>query len=402
MKKIIALLTAGALLAIVSPMVMAADLNFNGKINSQMQYNISNPATTHVDKWNGQTNVDLGASLGDNLKAGFAINGLQRDFMGGWQNNLGFSNDPTNPAQILSGGNGITIDKAWVSSKGALWNNGPEVTTRLGSQNIQYSPYVASVTDPGISVEGTSGAVTMGAFNAWNTANPGYGVHASIKPSQGNELNGTYVKVNNETSYAVDGQVKPSEALTVSGVYANQSSVIKGDGKAYQIGANYQLAENLGVHAGYKNFDPNFNPTWRNTDMVPDIEGNFDPATNNVVTDNYAKKGYNMGVTAQLAGLDVTSNLDVYTQQANDPYQAADQIAGSKHQELKTTVSHDFVMGTSKLTAGVSEKYDFKSKGQEDLDGNLKYTAPNGLSVELNRDFHSHETTAAAGLSMSF
>ena len=140
MKKIIALLAAGALLALVSPMAMAANLSFNGKIDSSLQYNISNPAVNHVDKWNGQSDLQLGVSLGDNLKAGFAINGLQRDFIDGWRNNLGFDHNVANPQPIFGDSNGVTIDKAWVAAKGSLWSNGPEVTTRVGSQEVMYSP----------------------------------------------------------------------------------------------------------------------------------------------------------------------------------------------------------------------------------------------------------------------
>lgn len=383
-------------------MAMAANLNFNGKIQSNMNYNITDPATSHVKNWNGQTNVDLGASLGDTLKAGFSINGLQQDFMNDWKNTDGFTHDPANPQQVLIDSDGLTIDKAWVSSQGSLWNNGPEVTTRFGSLNAQYNSLVASVTDPGVSVDAKFGPLTVGAFNAWNNngieTNPGYGLRAAIG-SEGNNLGATYVKVNNETSYAIDGQVKPTEALTVSGVYADQDTT---DAQAMMVGANYQLAENLGVHGGYRNFEPGFNPTWRNTDMVASIEGGFDPAENNLVTDNYAKKGYNVGVSAKLAGLNVTSDLGFYTQQAEDSYQGPNQTADSEHQELETTISRDIVFGASKLTAGVHHKYDFKDNDQEDLDANLKYTAPNGLTAEVNRDFESLETTFSAGLNMQF
>jgi hypothetical protein len=411
-KKIAVMLAAGALLAVVSPMAMAANLNFNGKVKSEMNYNISNPAVSHVKDWNGQSNVELGASLGDTMKAGISINGLQRDFITGWQNTKGFSTDPTQPNQILTGSDGISIDKAWVSADGSLWNNGPQVTTRFGSLNAQYSPLVASVTDPGVSVDANFGKLTVGAFNAWHnvtdalgnadaTAQPGYGVHAALN-SNGNGLGATIVKVANQQSYAIDGQVKPTEKLTMNGAFANQENQDNTNANATMVGANYQLTENLGIHGGYRNFETGFNPQWRNTDMITNIEGGFDPDTNNLVTDNYAKKGFNVGVSAKLAGFDVTSDLGLYKQQADDLYQGPEQTAGSKHQELKTTISRDFVFGSSKLTAGISQKYDFKSNDQEDLDANLKYTAPNGLTAEVNRDFESDETTFSTGLNMQF
>lgn len=402
MKRMITLLTAGALLAVVSPMAIAANLDFNGKIQSQMNYNITDPAVNHVKDWNGQSNLELGASLGDTLKAGFSIKGLQHDFIDGWQNTDGFSHDPTNPEQILIDSDGLTIDEVWISSKGSLWENGPEVTTRFGHLDAQYNPLVASVTDPGVSVDATFGGLTLGAFNAWNNngieTNPGYGVHAKLA-SDGHAIGATYVKVANETSYAIDGQVKPTENLTVSGVYADQDTT---DAQAMMVGANYQITENLGVHGGYKNFEPGFNPIWRNTDMVADIEGGFKPDANNLVTDNYAKKGYNVGVSAKLAGFNISSDLGLYTQQADDLYQGPNQTADSKHQELETSITRDFVFGASKLTAGIYHRYDFKDNDQEELDANLKYTAPNGLTLEANRDFETLENTFSAGLNMNF
>jgi hypothetical protein len=412
------MLAAGALLAVVSPMAMAANLNFNGKIQSNMNYNITNSTTQeNVDKWNGQTNVDLGASLGDTLKAGISINGLQKDFMGNWQNTNGFTHDPTasdDQQTVLNqfDGNGISINHAWVSSQGALWNNGPEVTTRFGSLDAQYSPLVASVTDPGVSVDAKFGGLSVGAFNAWhqgagdqlllqNQNNPGYGVRAAIG-SNGNQLGGTLVKVANEQSYAIDGQVKPTEALTVSGTYANQENQDETNASAMMVGANYQLSTNTGVHAGYKNFKPGFNPIWRNTDMVQSIEGGYTADTNNLVTQNYARKGYNVGVSTKLAGFNVTSDIGLFTQQANNPYQGSDELAGTKHQELETSISRDFTFGASKLTAGLYHRYDLKENDQEDLDANLTYTAPNGLTAEVNRDFESAETNFSAGLNMKF
>lgn len=379
MKKIIALLGASIMMLAVSPVAFAANLDFSGKMDSQLIYG-QNPTFGH--NWDGKADLELEASLGDSIKGGVSIRDMERFFTGDW-----FHQDDelpvTNP--------GIDLDSLWMQSQGALWNNGPEFTTRIGGLDVSYSNYIADVTDPGISIAADFGKVSLGAFNAWTeeTRNPGHGLNATLKPAENVELGGTYVKVEGQQSFAIDGTVKATDATTLDAVFAS----VHDGGEAIKFGANHQLNQNVSLRASYRDFGPDFSPIWRNDEDFTDIQGlpDFD-ADENPVDYYNGEKGFNFGATAQVAGFTVEGDLDMYEQQ----------LTGEDNAELSASVARDFELVGNKFTAKLSGAYDFESDQREELDANLKYNAPNGLSLEVNHDFEAKETTAGAGFSMEF
>jgi hypothetical protein len=386
MKKIVALLIAGVLMAVVSPVALAANLDFTGKLESGLDYNLGTD-----DNWNGTSRLELGASLGDTLKGGISIVGLEQAFGGNWFNDNGYDRVPVlPPVQSTELTNKIGLDGLWLQSEGSLWTNGPEFTTRMGNLDVNYSPLIATVTDPGVSVSAEFGLANVGLFQAWNETNPtefnpGHGIHANISPSDGVIVGGTYVKVNNEQSYALEAEVNPVEPLTVEANFAKTIDA----GSAMQIGGDYQLTQSVAVNASYRNFEPDFNPIWRDTTVSTDIKNEPE---GNPVLDNYGEKGFKVGATAELVGFIVEGGYDNYTQQIGDV----------KNRELIASVAREFDLAGNKVTAKLSTIYEMETSEQEELDANLKYTAPNGLTMEVNHDFEAEETTAKAGFDMSF
>lgn len=384
MKKIIALLITGVLVALISPVALAANLNFTGQIKSEMNYNLD-PVSGR--NWNGGSRLELGASLGDDLQAGLSIVGLERSFIGQWFNDKGYDGVlPVPGREIETDNNKIGIDGLWVQSKGSLWTNGPELTTRVGNLDVNYSPLIADVEDPGVSVEAQAGPITVGAFNAWKDGEPGHGGRVAVAPSDAVKLGGTFVKVQNQEAFAVDGQLKPTEALTVEGTFAQ----VVNAGNAAMVGGSYQVAEKLALRAGYRNLETGFQPLWRNTDMTTDIRGGLEAV--NPVTDYYGEKGYNVGATAEIASFVVEGDYDQYTQQ----------LDGTENREIKASIARAFDLAGNQITAKLSGTYELETSEREELDANLKYTAPNGLAVEINHDFVAEETTATAGFDTRF
>ena len=386
MKKIIALLITGALMAVVSPVALAANLDFTGKLESGLDYNLGT-----TDNWNGTSRLELGASLGDTLKGGVSIVGLEQAFGGNWFNDNGYDRVPVvPPAQNTEATNKIGIDGLWLQSEGSFWANGPEFTTRMGNLDVKYSPLIATVSDPGVSVGAEFGSVNVGLFQAWNETNPaefnpGHGINANVSPVEGVTVGGTYVKVNNEQSYALEAEVNPVEPLTVEANFAKTVNA----GSAMQVGGNYQLTQNVSVNGSYRNFETDFNPIWRDTTVSTDIKND---AEGNPVLDNYGEKGFKVGATAQLAGFTVEGGYDNYTQQIGD----------IENRELIASVAREFDLAGNKITAKLSTTYEMETSDWEEMDANLKYTAPNGLSMEVNHDFEAEETTAKAGFNMNF
>lgn len=377
MKKFVALFVASIMLFAVSPAAFAAALDFSGKMESQLIYG-QNPTFGH--NWDGKADLELEASLGDSLKGGFSIQDMERFFTGDW-----YHQDDEIPVSNP----GIDLDSLWLQSQGALWNNGPEVTTRIGGLNVNYSPYIADVVDPGVSIAADFGTVSVGAFNAWTEGNPGHGLNATLKPAENVELGGTYVKVQDQQSFAIDGTIKPTDATTLDAVFAS----VHNGGEAIKFGGDYQMTENVSLRASYRDFDPDFNPIWRNDEEFTDIQGLPDYASEeNPVDYYYGEKGFNLGTTAQLAGFTVKGDLDVYEQQTT----------GEDNTELSASVARGFELAGNKFTAELSGTYEFENDQREELDANLKYTAPNGLSLEVNHDFEAEETTAGAGFAMNF
>lgn len=285
----------------------------------------------------------------------------------------------------------IDLDGLWLQSQGALWHNGPEFTTRIGGLDVNYSNYIADVTDPGVSIAADFGNVSVGAFNAWTeeNGNPGHGLHASLKPADNVELGGTYVKVEKQQSFAIDGTIKPTEATTLDAVFAS----VHDGGNAMKFGGTYQVSDAVSLRASYRDFDPDFAPIWRNDEDFADIQGlpDYDP-NENPVDYYFGEKGINLGATAQVGGFIIEGDLDVYEQQ----------VTGEDNTELSASVAREFELAGNKFTAKLSGTYDFETEEREELDANLKYTAPNGLSLEVNHDFEAEATTAAAGFTMNF
>lgn len=368
MKRIVALIVAGLMMAIISPVVMAANLDFKGTISSNFGYyeeiEGSNAPTFH-----GDANLSLEASLGENLKAGFSLNGMERFFHRGWTSDKDVTPYPAESSNI-------TLNKVWLEAKGAIIPDAPEMTTRIGGLDVNYSPYVADgIGSYGISVDGLAvGPVSVGGFYAWNptsiptdtAATIERGGYVKVAPVQGMEVKGTLVQVDEGLSYAVEGNVAPMNNLAVTAGYAVDQD---GD-QAYKVDGKLQLMPNLEVRAGYRDLPRAFNAARRETDTK--------------IIDFNDAKGFSVGATTTQLGVKLAGDYGFY------------------NNTLEFSATRGLELAGMNFNTKLAGKYNTVESNVTALDATVDYNAPNGMAVSAGYDFINKQPMASVGLSLKF
>src|SRR5690554_2903164 len=107
MKRIIAFLTAAIMIIVLSPVAIAAPgLELGGSFKTKIEY--------EKKQLTGKSELSLETLMGEDLKAGFSITGLNRNFNGPWEN-----------------GGIISVDKMWLETRGPLFPGTSSIVTRL-------------------------------------------------------------------------------------------------------------------------------------------------------------------------------------------------------------------------------------------------------------------------------
>ena len=338
MKRIIASLIAVLMLAFVTPVVFAANMDFTGEISSEVKYS---------KEFSGVSELELSANLGNNLKAGLNFGKEKQSF-------------PWNPANM-------SIKNLWLETKGALVPGTPEFVTRIGGMDVEYSDYIASeVNTTGISIDQLSmGPVTLGGYYSLDSAsNLDRGAYLKAKLVEGIEAQGTIVKANDELSYAVETSVKPVERAEVSGTFA---AVDQGE-QAYRVDGNYQLLEGLEVRAGYQDIPAEFAPAHMTTDT--DVLENG--------------TGFTVGATANQYGFEVIGDYADYNKTIDYSVARPLTLAGM---DFDTKLEGDFNVETTTVN---------------ELEASVGYNAPNGLGLAVAYDLINNQPKASAELNLQF
>ncbi|MFZ5923971.1 MAG: hypothetical protein ACOYW4_01865 [Bacillota bacterium] len=226
--------------------------------------------------------------------------------------------------------NQLTIEKAYLETTGPFLTGGQAVTTRFGDLAIDYSPYIAHISKTDGVIEGAQvggvhlGPVELAGFYGWTglglsepavsqplprVVNRGIFAKADI---HGIGLEGAALKVGGDMALVGGAQFAPMPGVDVAGTAAwdgaNQALAVKAEAG---IGAVPGLP-GVSAKLGYRNFDPKFNPIYR--DDSKDDAGN----DINVVDLNAGKRGVNGEVATTISGVALVGNADWHEQRDND------------------------------------------------------------------------------------
>ncbi|HEY8391701.1 MAG TPA: hypothetical protein VIL83_03145 [Capillibacterium sp.] len=338
MKRIVASLLALLMLVTFTPVVMAANFDFTGEIETTAEYG---------KEFGGTSEIELKANLGKDLKAGLSFGSLKDEFpWNGWP---------------------LTVKGLWLETKGALIPGTPEFTTRIGTLNVDYSDFVANeISTTGISVDQlTMGPVTVGGYYSLNQSEkPDRGAYVKVNPLAGVEAQATVVKAEDQLSYALSTSVQPVEQAEIAGTYA---AVQEGE-KAYRVNGKYQVLEGLEVRAGYQDVPLTFNPA-----HMEDDKDVLEAGT-----------GYTVGATANQFGFELTADYADYDKTVDYSVTRTISLAGM---DFDTELAGDYNFDTAKAS---------------ELEATVSYNAPNGLELSVGYDLINNQPKVAAGLDLQF
>ncbi|HHT49109.1 MAG TPA: hypothetical protein GXZ98_07435 [Firmicutes bacterium] len=343
MKRIVPSLLALLMLITLSPVVMAANMDFTGKISTDVEYK---------ENFGGTSEIELSANLGNDLKAGLSLGSKEQAFP--W--------DQEGPE-----GWPLTVKGLWLETNGAIIPGTPEFTTRIGTLNVNYSDFIAKgIKTTGISMDQlTMGPVTIGGYYSLDQEqNRDRGAYVSVKPLAGIEAQGTIVKAADELAYALSTTVQPIEGAEVAGTYA----AIHEGAKAYRVNGNYQVVEGLEVRAGYQDVPSAFSPQHMNNDRDVLVYGT----------------GFTVGATANQYGFEVTADYADYDKTVDYSVARTISLAGM---DFNTKLAGD---------------YDFDGAEANKLEATVAYNAPNGLELSVGYDLIANQPKVTAGLELQF
>lgn len=239
MKKTIVLALIVALVAVVP--VSAAGVDLAGAIETKIEVNKKGEDVTVVP--GSELSLNLGVNAAnDKLRAGVEF-GLKKE-----------ETEDLMPTDITLGD--IALKQAFIEADGPFWHGGPEATTRFGTLNIGYSPYASLKDRSGISISGVDlDVVGLNGFYAL----PGeqghvLGMRSDLNLLEDVDLGAAIISDDEIIRLQVDAAGNPIEGLRVAGSLAadkTEDSGFKMD-NLWKVQADYQLAENTSVVAGYK------------------------------------------------------------------------------------------------------------------------------------------------------
>ncbi|MBE3577149.1 MAG: hypothetical protein IMX00_05600 [Limnochordales bacterium] len=406
MKKLAAVVSAALVVAMAAPVVVAGP-TLSGSLEGKITWNQGQDPQSGAN-----LDLKLGFQAGDRTKAVLELSPVIDD-----QNAWGVDID------------NIGITKAYVETQGPWFNGGPEVTTRLGDLDIDYSPYVATIHSTegktrGISVSGLRiGGFDVAAFHAWDS-NAGASEYRLLNGQAsgarvatqiaGINLAVTGVVEGEDAAVAVEGSTQVLPNVTLGGALARDFAH---RANLYRVNAAIQPVSNLTLKAEYGRVPSIYAPlyAYENDDdsFVTQTRGKAVIGLNAQTQ----QAGFNLGAGVKLAraegarqfsrtettftagrsvslmGMPVEAN---YTLTIDGNNQIKHELAGKTTLSLvpqlqNVTLDGRVTMQNSELT----------------YEANAGYTAPNGMTFGLHYASQATDTlpaglSADAGLKVEF
>jgi hypothetical protein len=349
MKRIIAFLTAAVMIVVLSPVANAVpgDLDLGGNFQTTIEY--------EKEQLTGKSELSLEALMGEDLKAGFSITGLNRNFNGPWEN-----------------GGIISVDKMWLETRGPLFPGTSSFVTRLGGLGIAYSPYTAIVGENGISVDEINlGPASLGAFYAWDGPDSVVqGARLGLSPIDAVKIQGSVVKAD-QNYYDIQAQITPADFMKLTGVYATEEAE---EEHALKVDAAVQVFRDLQIRAGYRDITENFSPKYGDPNYK-------DPKVPYYVP---GQEGFLAGATFKQPNLVIEGTYTFFNDQ------------------FKFAATRTLGLGDINFDAVLEGTYKTDISEIRNLEAGVKYKAPNGLNLEVGYDFIVQQPSASVELQMAF
>lgn len=304
MKKTIIALTLVFALAI-SGSGLAAGVSFDGSLETNLEWHRDLEGDMEIIP---SSELELNFGLGsksDRTRAVVEVGIADKNESG-----LDLEFDATN----------LVLKNAYIETDGAFWHGGPEATTRFGSLDIDYGPFITDKDQYGISISDMMvGPVNVQGF---------YGVpgdvndNSSIKGmradlSLADIAAGTAIIHDKDAvHFVVDGAVRPMKDLVIGGAFASQANLTaeieEGEepnetavmDRMIVVGADYLLTDSMSIHGGYRTISADWKPGY-----VAD-KSNNDRGQNWIHDNSRNDSGLYAGITTEQQGVLITADYD--------------------------------------------------------------------------------------------
>lgn len=329
MRRHISVLALVLALVMATPVLAAPTVSLGGSLSTVFQIVPSDPIDAGIS-----ATSDLHLELSMEMAGANRVRGYIGFALNEWDP---FAEDPEDPEPgemnfksltpaSLGIMDALTIKKVYLETMGPLYQGGSILTTRFGDLEVDYSPYIAHISETDSVIEGVQtsglriGPIGLAAFYGWATRDVegpegpepvrfvdlGISGHGEI---EGIALQGAAVKTGDDIALAGSVGFAPMPGVDIVGSAAwdgaNKATVAKVEAGIGEI----PMLPEASAKAAFRSFDPLFNPVYR--DDRKDEETDEDI---NVVDINAGKRGVSGEITTNVMGIEVTGKADWHEQ----------------------------------------------------------------------------------------
>lgn len=389
-KSIIAL--ALALVLVVSGAVAASSIDFNGSLETNLEWHRDTEGNIET-----KPSSELGLNFG--LNSGSEKTRAVVEFGAKKENKTGLD--------IQLNAASLELKKAYIETDGAFWHGGPEATTRFGSLDINYGPFAKDKNQYGVSFEDMQlGMVNLNGFygipSEENEQKSTQGMRANVNLS--NAVAGSSVIHDKDGLHVVvDGAVKPMEDLIVGSSFATQIGLEKDEENEEKsiehllvVGAEYQLADNMVVHGGFKTISDGWKPAYIADKSKEDAD---DEGQNWVHETNRNAKGFYAGIATEQQGVMIAADYDQMFEET--VLSAATEISQyNLNVETVLAVGGEEGFGTKSTKLGVDRSFNVMDQNlQAKYEGS--WTAESGITHVVGTKATINMIPAVKGLELN-
>ncbi len=360
MKKLIGVwLALSALASAFSGAALGAPLRFSG--------NLSNRTGWGGNPYQGSS-LALSA-VGDRIHGAAVIEGVE-GLMGG--------------ASLEQSLRALQLKEAYLELEAGAWT-GTDTRLRLGTLDIDYSPYLA-LFEPwrGLGIAALPlGPADLSTFYAWNSKAPLFGAKIGIGSLPNTELSVNWLSGGAERTLSVEGITLPFRPLALTWAVARNE---RGYGPA-KLDGSWSLAENLTLKGGYRSFPTydEFDPAYR--DRRRDDWG--DPA--NPVDRYHGQTGFSAGAAFRMAGINTDLDYERFDQRLGST-DVSDRLSAGNNQVYQLALSKVFPFGWAALNNGYIRRYQYAPGFDLQTDifrAGLRLNHPVVRGLELGGEFRA-------------
>jgi hypothetical protein len=385
-KLVIASVVAAMVIALALPAMAAPQITTSGSVDTKLKYNQGQGMTSESEiKFNVNMQANGGAG---NAKLHIEFAPVNRE-----------KKDSFGSLTPFGSGLDLSIQKAYLQTSGALWNNGPQMDVTLGDVDVTYSDWIAIVKDvEGVKVDNIGFSEnTVDVFHIWDAYQSG-GVEVVDKvigaQAQGSlasmDLKGAIVKrlSDGNTAYVANAKMMPVEDVLLDGTIAYDNA---NSASALVVKSTVTSIPNYTIKAGYRNLDPNFAPPYAAQD-----DPNKDLDEEPDVVRYQGQTGYNAEVSTRVANFDITGKLDKYTT-TTEQHRTLGLVLGTNIEGIDLSLEHnintDLAANASTTDSTLVAERAFALAGHN-VDG--KYTYKTNPNTSKNEKKHTVEASTTA------